>query len=60
LDDRLIKNMQGDAIYRAENVGGVWRLINSAEGNLNDEEVVASFQGILYKLDMPPFKEKNM
>ena len=40
----------------------VWRLINSPEGNPNDsdEEVVVSFQGILYKVDMPPFNEKNM
>ena len=53
-------NVQANASYRAENVGGVWRLINRPEGSPDDEEVVVSFQGILYKLDLPPFSEKNV
>jgi hypothetical protein len=52
--------MQADAIYRAEKVGDVWRLVNRQEGNPNDEEVVTSFQGILLKIDMPPFNEKTV
>lgn len=52
--------VQANASYRAENVGGVWRLINRPEGSPDDEEVVVSFQGILYKTDLPPFSEKNM
>jgi hypothetical protein len=52
--------VQADAWYQAENVGGVWRLINRPEGSPDDEEVVVSFQGILYKTDLPPFSEKNM
>ena len=52
--------IQADAIYRAEKVGYVWRLVNRPEGNPDDEEVVASFQGILLKIDMPPFNEKTM
>jgi hypothetical protein len=52
--------MQADAKYRAESVGGVWRLVYRPEGNPDDEEVVVSFQGILYKMDLPPFGRKNM
>ena len=52
--------MQGDTTYRAENIGGVWRLVNRPDGNPYDEEVVTSFQGILNKVDMPPFNKKNM
>jgi hypothetical protein len=52
--------MQADTMYRAESVGGVWRLVNRSEENSDDEEVVVSFQGILCKIDMPPFSEKNM
>jgi hypothetical protein len=52
-------------MYRAERVGGVWRLVTRPEGTRpegtpDDEEVVVSFQGILIKMDMPPFNEKNM
>lgn len=53
-------NMQADATYRAERVGRVWRLVNRPEGELDDEEVVVSFQGILHKIDLPPFSEKNL
>jgi hypothetical protein len=62
LDDKLTHpKKQADAFYRAESIGGVWRLVvNGSEGNLVDEEVVVSFQGILCKVDMPPFNEKNM
>ena len=61
LDDKLTHpKMQADAMYRAESIGGVWRLVNRTEGNFDDEEVVVSFQGILCKVDMPPFNEKNM
>ena len=52
-------NMQADTIYRAERDGHVWRLVNRPEGGLDDEEVVVSFQGILYKIDFPPFSEKT-
>jgi hypothetical protein len=52
--------VQENASYRAENVGGVWHLINRPEGSPDDEEVVVSFQGILYKIDLPPFSEKNV
>jgi len=60
---QLSKMFEADATYRAENVGGIWRLVNRPlrpEGNLEDEEVVVSFQGILSKTDMPPFNEKNI
>lgn len=61
LDDKKTHpKIQADVMYRAERVGGVWRLVNKPEGSPDDEEVVASFQGILYKIDMPPFNEKNM
>ena len=53
-------NVQENASYRAENIGGVWRLINGQEGSPEREEVVVSFQGILFKIDLPPFSEKNM
>jgi len=51
---------QADAMYRADKVGGVWRLLSRPEGNIDNEEVVVSFQGIICKTDMPPFNEKNM
>lgn len=47
-------------MFRAERIGSVWRLINRPEGNPDDEEVVVSFQGILCKVDLPPFNEKNV
>jgi hypothetical protein len=53
-------NIQADPTYRAEKFGGIWRLINRREESGDDEEVVASFQGILCKIDLPPFNEKNM
>ena len=59
-DKQTHQKMQADAIYRAEKVGDVWRLVNRQEGNPDDEEVVASFQGILLKIDMPPFNEKTV
>ena len=43
--------------YRAEKVGTVWCLV---KGTSDNEEVVVSFQGILCKIDMPPFNEKIM
>ena len=46
--------------YRAEKVGTVWHLVNRTEGTSDDEEVVVSFQGILSKIDMPPFNKKTM
>ena len=61
LDDKLTHwKKQADAMYRVESIGGIWCLMNRPEGNSDDEEVVVSFQGILCKVDMPPFNEKNM
>jgi hypothetical protein len=52
--------MQGDTTYRAEKVGRVWRLVNRPVGDLDDEEVVTSFQGILLKIDLPPFSDQSL
>jgi hypothetical protein len=46
--------------YSVEKEGAIWRLIRKDDDEDMPEEVVASFQGILCKKDLPPFTEKNM
>ena len=39
--------------------GAIWRLVHKRDEISADEEVVVSFQGILCKKDIAPYKEKN-
>ena len=41
--------------YRVEKDGGIWRMVYDASTSDGYEEVVASVQGILSKIGLPPF-----
>ena len=47
-------------MYTAKQDGVIWWLVHKTDKTSADEEVVVSFQGILCKINIAPYKEKNM
>jgi len=52
--------LQDSATYRAQKDGPIWRLVWTADEGAEEEEVVASFQGVLAQKDMAPFDSKTV
>ena len=51
--------MQENKTYIAKQDGAIWQLVHKTDEIQVNEEVVVSFQGILCKKDIAPYKEKN-
>ena len=53
------KLMQKNETYLAKQDGAIWRLAHKRDESSADEEVVASFQGILCRKEIAPYNEKT-